>query len=613
MLKKTISSWRAHFASRFGVPLAVVGLLAGVSPMTPAVAAQAGTSTRYIVVLKAANDAAGRSAIARFGGKLLNSNRLGIAVADSSDPAFANNLRASGKVDSVARDAAWRQASVADRTPLPMPGPETITGCANQYNPPGGSGVGPDPLSVCQWDMRMINASPTGSYAANQGLGARVGILDTGLDVNHPDIAPNLNLAESCSFILPNTPTSLPQEWEADPVNCPTKSAVQDYFGHGTHVGGTVAAPINGIGVAGVAPRATLIGLHAGTADGGYFFTSSVVNGLIYAGVHHLDVVNMSFFADPFLFNCKNDPEQKAIVKAITRAAQFANQNGVVLVAAAGNEANDLDHPTIDEISPDFPPDAAVTRQVGNNCVTPCRRCGGPDPRRASGHAADGCRGNAPEHGDANGLSSGSALHRRRADEFLRQRFGRCARRGYAVALRSVRRPGIARPSSFLGDLGARLGGTHVLFGDRDQFLQLIGLGEALGAAGRDRGFAVADHRVGGNGYHRDVGEGGVGLEGTGRLPAIHLREGEIHQDQARLERGGHRDRFATVARQLAAEAARAQDLERHLLHCRVVFDYEDQLVHAAAPCVLLSPSIWRTALVSPFGSIEPLATNRWM
>src|SRR2546423_1565256 len=373
MLKKTISSWRAHFASRFGVPLAVVGLLAGVSPMTPAVAAQAGTSTRYIVVLKAANDAAGRSAIARFGGKLLNSNRLGIAVADSSDPAFANNLRASGKVDSVARDAAWRQASVADRTPLPIPGPQTITGCANQYNPPGGSGVGPDPLSVCQWDMRMINASPTGSYAANQGQGARVGILDTGLDVTHPDIAPNLTLAESCSFILPGTPTADPQEYEADPVNCPNKAAVQDRNGHGTHVGGTVAAPINGIGVAGVAPRATLIGLHAGTANGGYFFTSSVVNGLIYAGDHHLDVVNMSFFADPWLFNCKNDPEQKAIVKAISKAAAYANKNGVVLVAAAGNESNDLDHPTVDTTSPDYPPSPPAppppARAVGNNCV----------------------------------------------------------------------------------------------------------------------------------------------------------------------------------------------------------------------------------------------------
>jgi subtilisin family serine protease len=221
--------------------------------------------------------------------------------------------------------------------------------------------------------MRMINASPTGSYAANQGQGARVGILDTGLDVTHPDIAPNLNLAESCSFILPGTPTADPQEYEADPVNCPNKAAVQDRNGHGTHVGGTVAAPINGIGVAGVAPRATLIGLHAGTANGGYFFTSSVVNGLIYAGDHHLDVVNMSFFADPWLFNCKNDPEQKAIVKAISKAAAYATKNGVVLVAAAGNESTDLDHPTVDTISPDYPPSPPAppppARAVGNNCV----------------------------------------------------------------------------------------------------------------------------------------------------------------------------------------------------------------------------------------------------
>jgi len=379
MLRRTIRTWRARVARRLGVPLTLLGLVAGASPLTSIVAAQATTasSSRYLVILKSANDAAGKSAIARFGGKLVHSNKLGIAVADSADPAFMTNLRASGKVDDVARDAAWREASLSDREPPPVPGPQTITGCLNQYNPPGGVGVGPDPLSVCQWDMRMINASPSGSYAVNQGQGARVGILDTGLDVTHPDIAPNLNLAESCSFILPGTPSSLP-------VNCPTKSAVQDYFGHGTHVGGEVAAPINGIGVAGVAPRATLIGLHAGTAIGGYFFTSSVVNGLIYAGDHHLDVVNMSFFADPFLYNCKNDStpsantfpvglSQKAIVKAISKAAAYAVHNGVVLVAAAGNEASDLDHPTVDEISPDYPPSPPAPppppRDVTNACV----------------------------------------------------------------------------------------------------------------------------------------------------------------------------------------------------------------------------------------------------
>jgi subtilisin family serine protease len=371
MLNERTLSWRVRVASRLGVPLALAGLAAGLSPLASTVtSAASSSSTRYIVILKSPHDVSGESAIGRQGGKLLHSNQLGIAVADSTDPAFATNLQVSGKVDSVARDAVWWQGMLAASSPPPpVPAPQAITGCAAQYQPPGGAGVGPDPLSVCQWDMRMINASPAGSYAANQGQGARVGILDTGLDVHHPDIAPNLNLAESCSFILPGTPTADPREYEADPVNCPTKSAVQDYNGHGTHVGGTVAAPINGIGVAGVAPRATLIGLHAGTAHGGYFFTDSVVNGLIYAGVHHLDVVNMSFFADPWLFNCKNDPEQKVIVKAISKAAQFATQNGVVLVAAAGNESTDLDHPTIDTMSPDYPPDAALTRTVGNNCV----------------------------------------------------------------------------------------------------------------------------------------------------------------------------------------------------------------------------------------------------
>jgi lantibiotic leader peptide-processing serine protease len=77
----------------------------------------------------------------------------------------------------------------------------------------------------------------------------------------------------------------------------------------------------------------------------------------------------MSFFADPWLFNCRNDQEQKAIVQAISSAARYAEQRGVVLVAAAGNEGIDLNHPILDEISPDFPPGAATTRPVNNNCV----------------------------------------------------------------------------------------------------------------------------------------------------------------------------------------------------------------------------------------------------
>jgi subtilisin family serine protease len=280
---------------------------------------------------------------------------------------LAETLRSSGVIAGIAHNASFHQAGA--KLAAPPAGTLTVPGeaaaCAALYSVP--VNVGPDPLSACSWDMRIIGASPTGSYAINQGAGVTVGDLDTGIDLTHPDLTPNLNVAASCSFIYADTPTSDPSE-QVTPGDCSNKAAIQDLAGHGTHTAGTMAAAINGIGVAGVAPKATIVALKGGTAQG-YFFTQSVVDGLVYAGDQHLDVVNMSFFADPWLFNCRNDPEQKAIIQAISRAARYAQQHGVLLVAAAGNDGIDLNHPVQDEISPDFPPGAAVTRPVNNSCV----------------------------------------------------------------------------------------------------------------------------------------------------------------------------------------------------------------------------------------------------
>ena len=178
----------------------------------------------------------------------------------------------------------------------------------------------PEPLSACQWDMRAIGATSSGSYAVNRGRGARVGVIDTGIDLTNGDIMPNVDVAASCVFLYATTPTANPAE-QVTRGDCSNKAALQDLAGHGTHTAGTIAAPINGIGIAGVAPEATIVVLKAGTEQG-YFFTQSVVDALMYAGDQHLDVVNMSFFADPWLFNCRNDKEQKAIIKAISTAAQ---------------------------------------------------------------------------------------------------------------------------------------------------------------------------------------------------------------------------------------------------------------------------------------------------
>jgi lantibiotic leader peptide-processing serine protease len=227
-----------------------------------------------------------------------------------------------------------------------------------------GVGPGVDPLSPCQWGMRAVQAGPA-SYAQATGAGVSVGVIDSGVDTTHADVVPNLDLARSCSFIFSDTPTAAPAEVANG--DCSIKSAVQDLQGHGTHVSTIIAGADNGIGVVGVAPEATIVALKACTIEG-FCFADSVAAALRYAGDQRLDVVNLSLFADPYLYFCKNEAEQRTILKDIEDAARYAQQRGVVIVASAGNESDDLGHPTIDDISPDWPPDTAVEREVRNNC-----------------------------------------------------------------------------------------------------------------------------------------------------------------------------------------------------------------------------------------------------
>jgi subtilisin family serine protease len=222
-----------------------------------------------------------------------------------------------------------------------------------------------EPLGVCQWDMALINATEDGSYARATGKGVTVGVIDGGVDFTHPDVAPNLDVGLSCSFIFDDTPTADPSEIANG--ECSNKGAVQDLYGHGTHVASSIAAPINGIGIAGVAPEATIVGLKACTI-GGYCFADSVAAALRYAGDEQLDIVNLSLFADPYLYYCKSEAEQRAILKELEAAARYARQRGVLVVTSAGNEQADLQHPGLDDVSPDWPPGSAEERYVRNNC-----------------------------------------------------------------------------------------------------------------------------------------------------------------------------------------------------------------------------------------------------
>jgi len=147
-----------------------------------------------------------------------------------------------------------------------------------------------------------------------------------------------------------------------------------------SHVASEIASPVNRLGIAGVAPKATIVSLRAGQ-DSGFFFLQPSVDALTYAGDAGIDVVNMSYYVDPWLFNCADNPadspesraEQRTVVQAMQRALDYAHAHGVTLVSAAGNGGTDYTKTIIDESSPDFadtPGEAPYERTIPPSCIS---------------------------------------------------------------------------------------------------------------------------------------------------------------------------------------------------------------------------------------------------
>src|SRR5260370_25916974 len=151
--------------------------------------------------------------------------------------------------------------------------------------------------------MNQINAPQ--AHAINGGSpDVVVGDIDTGLDFTHPDLAPNVDFADSVSCIG-GVPDTNPAAW-------------MDDNGHGTHTAGTIAAAKNGIGIVGVSPNVKLAGIKAGTA-GGVFFPEAVGVAFLGAGTHPIHITKHSHLADPCPFNCRNDAGQRASWEAERR------------------------------------------------------------------------------------------------------------------------------------------------------------------------------------------------------------------------------------------------------------------------------------------------------
>ncbi|MDH4136933.1 MAG: S8 family serine peptidase, partial [Anaerolineae bacterium] len=301
---------------RFKITLALIlaaSMLAFAAP--PLAPTQADATQTYIVLYKqqaAPSDAA--SAIARAGGTLVYSyDQIGVVIARSDNAAFRDNLLKDKRVEGAASTAGFG-VKLNDEI-------ETFDSVSNT------SGWG-DPLSYLQWDMYQIHV-PEAHAITGGSPTVIVGDIDTGLDYRHPDLAPNVDFEKSASCIggVPN----------------PDPAAWDDGYGHGTHTAGTIAAAANGIGIVGIAPNVKIAAIK-GCGDDGYCWPESIVCSFMWAGEHKLDVTNNSYFVDPYEFNCRNDPEQHAIWKAIQRAVRYAQSRGVTVVSSAGNSNLDITH-----------------------------------------------------------------------------------------------------------------------------------------------------------------------------------------------------------------------------------------------------------------------------
>lgn len=163
----------------------------------------------------------------------------------------------------------------------------------------------PTPTSVEEnqpfgWGVEKINADE--AWLTSSGSAVKVAVLDSGIDIDHPDL--NDNLAGCVNFI---------SWWR----NC------NDDNGHGTHVSGIIAGENNAFGIVGVAPEVRIYSLKSLDRRGSGYL-SDIIEGLDWAVVNGMQVVNMSLGTSSNVLSFKE-------------AVERVDAAGIIQVAAAGN------------------------------------------------------------------------------------------------------------------------------------------------------------------------------------------------------------------------------------------------------------------------------------
>ncbi|MDH6121747.1 subtilisin family serine protease [Kitasatospora sp. GAS204A] len=350
----------------------------------------------YLVLadrLDAQGAAAAQSAVRAVGGQVVQDYpQIGAVLAYANDGRFAARLRARPGIAAV---GATRTATVpgppgalAGSGDFRLPGADRFTGggrAGEAFVTSGNAADGmegdstptvPDPGEQAGWNLAMMGGLPTvqapaALLAAPVSTATReaarqtalrqvlVAVLDSGVDDTHPDLRDAVSPGDSASC-ADGRPDARFGSWRPD-------SGVTE-SGHGTHVAGLIGAARDGHGVVGVAPGVRIAAVRL-LGPLGQYYPENIVCGLLWAADRGAVAVNDSYFADPWKYNCPEDPDQRAMILAVGRAVAYAQRRALV-VASAGNDGQDLAGTRVDQRSPnDRLSGPAQDRRLGTECV----------------------------------------------------------------------------------------------------------------------------------------------------------------------------------------------------------------------------------------------------
>jgi len=203
---------RTFYATALTVmALVASSFAASAAPATPAAPTAprqpSGGAQEYVVTFDSGVDAA-TAAVEAAGGTVVDVNEeIGLALVSTSDANFAGDVSAETGVTGVARNhsvGTSRQGMphrFADERPSSGERSRRQGRGSTRHEGRGGAGS-EEPLADLQWDMEMIGATPAAAHKKATGKGVDVGIIDTGIDGSHPDIAPNFDSRRSRNFTM---------------------------------------------------------------------------------------------------------------------------------------------------------------------------------------------------------------------------------------------------------------------------------------------------------------------------------------------------------------------------------------------------------------------------